>query len=86
MWKAIPPRSQILAGTVQVGYIEWSTTFGTKGGAAFDMKGNKLYDVDEQMNLVDPTTKKVVGHLADAGASPSCNLTAASELFPLPNQ
>ncbi len=42
----------------QIGYIE--------NKQAFNLKGKKLYTVDG-LNLIDPKTKKVVGHLSPPG-------------------
>jgi hypothetical protein len=40
---------------LQIGYVE--------GKEAFNLKGRKLYDLDE-LNLIDPETGKIVGHLS----------------------
>ena len=59
--------------TKQVGWVE--------GQGAYDMKGNRLYDVDGR-TLMDPVTKKIVGYLSDAGAVNSVTDTTTDRLFP----
>jgi hypothetical protein len=53
----------------QIGYVE--------NKEAFNLKGEKRWDVDG-LNLIDPKTKKVVGHLSAPGG-PSTR--AADHLF-----
>ena len=48
---------------------------------AFNLKGKKLYNVDG-LNLIDPKTKKVVGHLSPPGGP---NTRAADHLFTTEN-
>ena len=53
----------------QIGYIE--------NKQAFNLKGKKLYDVDG-LNLIDPKTGTVVGHLSPPGGPKT---RAADHLF-----
>ena len=57
----------------QIGYID--------NKQAFNLKGKKLYNVDG-LNLIDPKTKKVVGHLSPPGGP---NTRAADHLFTTEN-
>jgi hypothetical protein len=68
------PRSPIWDenGREQIGYVQ--------ANEAFDRDGNKLYDVDG-LNLLDPQSRKVMGHLQSGGALLPGDRSAA-HLFP----
>lgn len=41
-----------------------------RGMEIFNLKHEKIFDVDLSGNLIDPITKKIRGHLQPAGAMP----------------
>ena len=50
------------------------------GDAVFDLNGKKRYELDASLNLLDPVTKEIVGHLLNTEES-GAKTVEADNLF-----